>query len=72
MQEAEWPHVEMAQRLGISHPTLNRLMAGTQNTSLRVIEDLSRALRCKPGDLRARAFAVAPSAAEAGHLIVAV
>ena len=42
---------EMAKRLGLSHPTLNRLEAGGLNNSLRVLEQLCRALRCKPGDL---------------------
>jgi len=42
---------EMAKRLGVTHPTLNRLEAGRHNTSLRVIELLCRSLRCRPGEL---------------------
>ena len=42
---------DMAKKLGLSHPTLNRLEAGSHNTSLRVLEELCRALRCRPGDL---------------------
>ena len=50
-QEAGLTQKEMAKRLGLSHPTLNRLEAGGLNNSLRVLEQLCRALRCKPGDL---------------------
>lgn len=43
--------VEMARRLGISQPTLNRLETASQNTTLQTLERLCRALRCEPGDL---------------------
>ena len=42
---------EAAQRLGISQPTLNRLENGSQNTTLKTLDQLCRALRCKVGDL---------------------
>jgi len=42
---------EMAKRLGISQPTLNRLENGGQNTTLKTLDQLCRALRCRVGDL---------------------
>jgi transcriptional regulator with XRE-family HTH domain len=42
---------EMAKRLGLSHPTLNRLEAGRHYPNLRVVEQVCRALRCDIGDL---------------------
>jgi len=42
---------EMAKRLGISQPTLNRLENAGQNTTLRTLSQLCRALRCGMGDL---------------------
>jgi len=44
-------HAEMARRLGISQPTLNRLETARQNTTLRTLTQLCRALQCKVGDL---------------------
>src|SRR5262249_4362859 len=45
------PQTEMARRLGISQPTLNRLETASQNMTLETLEKLCRALRCDPGDL---------------------
>ena len=42
---------EMARRLGISQPTLNRLETAGQNVTLRTLTQVCRALRCKIGDL---------------------
>ena len=42
---------EMARRLGLSRPTLNRLESASQNATLRTLAQLCRALRCEPGDL---------------------
>jgi len=42
---------EMARRLGLSRPTLNRLESASQNATLRTLGQLCRALRCEPGDL---------------------
>jgi transcriptional regulator with XRE-family HTH domain len=41
----------MAERLGISRPTLNRLESASQNTTLLTLGQLCRSLRCRPGDL---------------------
>jgi DNA-binding Xre family transcriptional regulator len=41
----------MARRLGISQPTLNRLESAGQNTTLRTLAQICRALQCKVGDL---------------------
>ncbi len=41
----------MAKRLGISQPTLNRLESGSQNTTLRTLSQLCRALGWRVGDL---------------------
>ncbi len=43
--------VQMAKRLGISRPTYTRLESGGQNTTLKTLNQLCRALRCEPGDL---------------------
>jgi len=43
--------VQMARRLRISRSTLNRLEVGSQNTTLRTLDHLCRALKCEPGDL---------------------
>jgi DNA-binding XRE family transcriptional regulator len=40
-----------ARRLGISRPTLTRLESGSQNTTLKTLEQICRALRCNVGDL---------------------
>ena len=50
-QEAGLNQTEMAKRLGISQPTLNRLENGSQNTTLKTLNQLCRALRCGVGDL---------------------
>jgi DNA-binding Xre family transcriptional regulator len=42
---------EMARRLGISQPTLNRLENAAQNTTLKTLGTLCRALGCSVGDL---------------------
>ena len=42
---------EMARRLGISQPTLNRLESAAQNTTLRTLGTLCRALGCSVGEL---------------------
>lgn len=42
---------QMAKMLGVSQPTLNRLESAGQNTTLRTLSQLCRALRCEPGDL---------------------
>ena len=42
---------EMARRLGLSRPTLNRLESASQNVTLRTLAQLCRALGCEPGDL---------------------
>jgi len=43
--------VQMARRLRISRSTLNRLEVASQNTTLRTLDQLCRALKCEPGDL---------------------
>ncbi len=50
-KEAGLTQTEMARRLGISQPTLNRLETARQNTTLRTLTQLCLALRCKLGDL---------------------
>ncbi len=50
-QEAELTQTEMARRLGISQPTLNRLENAAQNTTLKTLTQLCRALRCHVGEL---------------------
>ena len=50
-KEAGLTQTEMARRLGISQPTLNRLETSRQNTTLRTLTQLCLALRCKLGDL---------------------
>jgi len=41
----------MARRLRISRSTLNRLEVASQNTTLRTLDQLCRALKREPGDL---------------------
>lgn len=53
-EEAGLSQVEMAKRLGISQPTLNRLESARQNTTLKTLNQLCRALRCELGDLFGR------------------
>ena len=43
--------VQMAKRLRISRSTLNRLEAGTQNTTITMLSHLCAVLRCDVGDL---------------------
>jgi DNA-binding XRE family transcriptional regulator len=50
-QEAGLTQTGMAKKLGISQPTLNRLESGIQNTTLKTLGQLCRALRCGVGDL---------------------
>ena len=50
-RDAGLTQTEMAKRLGISQPTLNRLEVGGQNTTLQTLGQLCRALRCDPCDL---------------------
>ena len=49
--EARLSQVQMAKRLGVSRSTLNRLEAADQNTTLRTLDRLCRALKREPGDL---------------------
>jgi len=42
---------EVARRLGISQPTLNRLENAAQNTTLKTLGALYRALGCGVGEL---------------------
>lgn len=58
-READLNQTEMAKRLGISQPTLNRLESAGQNTTLKTLGQLCRALNCELGDLfRGRASIV--------------
>ncbi len=50
-EKAGLSQVEMAKRLGISQPTLNRLESVSQNATLKTLNQLCQALRCEPGDL---------------------
>ena len=50
-QEAGLTQAEIARRLGVSRPTLNRLESASQNVTLRTLAQLCQALRCEPGDL---------------------
>ena len=49
---------EMAKRLGISQPTLNRLENASQNATLKTLSQLCRALKCEVGDLFSRKLRV--------------
>jgi transcriptional regulator with XRE-family HTH domain len=49
--DAELSQVQMAKRLRISRSSLNRLEAGSQNTTLQTLDHLCRVLRFQPGDL---------------------
>ena len=46
-EEAGLSQVQMAKRLGLSQSTLNRLEAADQNTTLRTLDRLCRALRAE-------------------------
>jgi DNA-binding XRE family transcriptional regulator len=50
-EEAGLTHAEMAKRLRISRPTYTRLENADQNTTLKTLGQLCRALRCDVGDL---------------------
>jgi DNA-binding XRE family transcriptional regulator len=50
-REAGLSQVQMAKRLGISRPTLNRLESASQNTTLKTLGQLCRSLGCDVGDL---------------------
>jgi transcriptional regulator with XRE-family HTH domain len=50
-EEAGLTQTQMAKRLGISQPTLNRLESASQNTTLKMLDQLCQALRCSVGDL---------------------
>ena len=50
-QEAGLTQGQLARRLRISRPSLNRLESASQNTTLKTLGQLCRALRCEPGDL---------------------
>jgi transcriptional regulator with XRE-family HTH domain len=50
-ERAGLSQTEMARHLGISQPTLNRLENAAQNTTLKTLGALCRALRCAVGDL---------------------
>ena len=49
--EAGLSQVQMAKRLGVGRSTVNRLEAADQNTTLRTLDRLCRALKRKPSDL---------------------
>lgn len=40
-----------ARKLGISRATLSRLESGAQNTTIKTLNQISKTLRCKVGDL---------------------
>ncbi len=40
-----------ARKLGISRATLNRLESISQNTTLNTLEQITKSLKCKIGDL---------------------
>jgi len=48
----------MAKRLGISQATLNRLESMSQNTTLKTLSQLCRALNCGLADLFRGSFGV--------------
>jgi transcriptional regulator with XRE-family HTH domain len=56
--EAGLSQTAMAKRLGVSQPTLNRLEHGAQNTTLKTLNQLCRALRCRIGELFEGRFAI--------------
>ncbi len=49
--DAGLTQTQMARRLGISQPTLNRLENGAQNTTLKTLTQICRVLRCDVGEL---------------------
>jgi transcriptional regulator with XRE-family HTH domain len=50
-QDAGLSQSQMAKALGVSRPTVTRLENADQNITLRTLEQLSRVLRCDPGEL---------------------
>jgi transcriptional regulator with XRE-family HTH domain len=50
-EDAELTHAKMAKRLGISRPTYTRLENADQNTTLKTLGHLCRALGCDIGEL---------------------
>ncbi|WP_303905973.1 helix-turn-helix domain-containing protein [Thiohalomonas denitrificans] len=42
---------QFARKLGISRPTLTRLESAAQNTTIKTLEQISRALKCDVCDL---------------------
>ncbi len=50
-KQAGLTQTEMAKRLGVSQPTLNRLESGSQNATLRTLNHVCRSLGCTVGDL---------------------
>ncbi len=50
-QDAGLTQGEMAKRLGVSRPSLNRLESNSQNITLQTLSQLCRALHCQIGDL---------------------
>jgi transcriptional regulator with XRE-family HTH domain len=50
-RDAQLTQAGMAKRLGISQPTLNRLEHAAQNTTLKTLGQLCRALECTIGEL---------------------
>jgi transcriptional regulator with XRE-family HTH domain len=66
-REAGLTQTEMARRLGVSQPTLNRLENAEQNATLKTLGRLCVALKCGVGDLfagRAVARRRAPTGTE--------
>ncbi len=50
-REAGLTQTELARRLGISQPTLNRIESSAHNVKLETLTKLCEALRCDPCDL---------------------
>jgi transcriptional regulator with XRE-family HTH domain len=50
-REAGLTQIEMARRLGISQPTLNRIESSAHNVKLETLTKLCQALQCDPCDL---------------------
>jgi DNA-binding XRE family transcriptional regulator len=50
-EDAELTHAEMAKRLGVSRPTYTRLENSAQNTTLKTLTQVCRAIGCDIGAL---------------------
>jgi len=50
-RRGELTQAEFARKLGISRPTLNRLESASQNTTINTLDQISKSLNCKVGDL---------------------